>query len=109
ERQSEQLAIEALGCLDVVSRDGDEVDAGNADRGHGALLTRGCAESLRTTARRPGRRRPYRAAGMDFMAMMELDPRGPDVYVGVGPEYPGGGLFEPQITAQCPPVLAPAV
>jgi acyl-CoA thioesterase II len=37
---------------------------------------------------------------MDFMAMMELDSRGPDVYVGVGPEYPWGGLYGGQIVAQ---------
>jgi acyl-CoA thioesterase II len=37
---------------------------------------------------------------MDFMAMMDLEPHGPDVFVGVGPEYPWGGLYGGQIVAQ---------
>lgn len=32
--------------------------------------------------------------------MMTLEPHGPDVYVGVGPEYPWGGLYGGQIVAQ---------
>ncbi len=32
--------------------------------------------------------------------MMDLDARGPDVFVGVGPEYPWGGLYGGQIVAQ---------
>ena len=36
----------------------------------------------------------------DFTAMMRLEPHGPDVYVGVGPRYPWGGLYGGQIVAQ---------
>lgn len=36
----------------------------------------------------------------DFVAMMALEPHGPDVYVGVGPRYPWGGLYGGQIVAQ---------
>ena len=32
--------------------------------------------------------------------MMRLEPHGPDVYVGVGPRYPWGGLYGGQIVAQ---------
>ncbi len=32
--------------------------------------------------------------------MMQLEPHGPDVYVGVGPRYPWGGLYGGQIVAQ---------
>jgi acyl-CoA thioesterase II len=37
---------------------------------------------------------------VDFLTMMELEPHGPDVYVGIGPEYPWGGLYGGQIVAQ---------
>lgn len=36
----------------------------------------------------------------DFVAMMDLEPHGPDVWVGVGPRYPWGGLYGGQIVAQ---------
>jgi len=32
--------------------------------------------------------------------MMQLEPHGPDVFVGVGPRYPWGGLYGGQIVAQ---------
>src|SRR5690349_24959298 len=32
--------------------------------------------------------------------MMALEPHGPDTFVGVGPEYPWGGLYGGQIVAQ---------
>ena len=32
--------------------------------------------------------------------MMQLEEHGPDVYVGVGPDYPWGGLYGGQIVAQ---------
>jgi acyl-CoA thioesterase-2 len=37
---------------------------------------------------------------VDFLTMMELEPHGPDVFVGIGPEYPWGGLYGGQIVAQ---------
>jgi acyl-CoA thioesterase II len=37
---------------------------------------------------------------MDFLAMLQLEPHGPDTFVGVGPRYPWGGLFGGQIVAQ---------
>jgi acyl-CoA thioesterase-2 len=37
---------------------------------------------------------------MDFLTMMRLETHGPDVFVGVGPEYPWGGLYGGQIVAQ---------
>jgi acyl-CoA thioesterase II len=37
---------------------------------------------------------------VDFLTMMRLEPHGPDVYVGVGPRYPWGGLYGGQIVAQ---------
>jgi acyl-CoA thioesterase-2 len=37
---------------------------------------------------------------VDFLAMMALEPHGPDTFVGVGPEYPWGGLYGGQIVAQ---------
>ncbi|MFP5256373.1 MAG: acyl-CoA thioesterase [Acidimicrobiia bacterium] len=37
---------------------------------------------------------------MDFATMMHLEPHGTDVYVGVGPRYPWGGLYGGQIVAQ---------
>jgi acyl-CoA thioesterase II len=37
---------------------------------------------------------------MDFATMMQLEAHGPDVFVGVGPEYPWGGLYGGQIVAQ---------
>jgi acyl-CoA thioesterase II len=37
---------------------------------------------------------------VDFLTMMRLEPHGPDVYVGVGPRYPWGGLYGGQIIAQ---------
>jgi acyl-CoA thioesterase II len=36
----------------------------------------------------------------DFVAMMDLEPHGPDTWVGVGPRYPWGGLYGGQIVAQ---------
>ena len=36
----------------------------------------------------------------DFVAMMTLEPHGPDTYVGYGPRYPWGGLYGGQIVAQ---------
>src|SRR4051812_28478787 len=36
----------------------------------------------------------------DFVAMMDLEPHGPDTYVGTGPKYPWGGLYGGQIVAQ---------
>ncbi len=36
----------------------------------------------------------------DFVAMMALEPHGPDTWVGVGPRYPWGGLYGGQIVAQ---------
>lgn len=37
---------------------------------------------------------------VSFAQMMELEPHGPDTYVGVGPRYPWGGLYGGQIVAQ---------
>src|SRR5690554_4357180 len=37
---------------------------------------------------------------MHFREMMELESHGPDTFVGVGPDYPWGGLFGGQIVAQ---------
>jgi acyl-CoA thioesterase-2 len=37
---------------------------------------------------------------VDFAEMMQLEPHGTDVYVGVGPRYPWGGLYGGQIVAQ---------
>lgn len=37
---------------------------------------------------------------MDFVTMMELEAHGPDTWVGVGPQYPWGGLYGGQIVAQ---------
>ncbi len=37
---------------------------------------------------------------MDFAAMMHLESHGADVFVGVGPSYPWGGLYGGQIVAQ---------
>jgi acyl-CoA thioesterase II len=37
---------------------------------------------------------------VDFATMMQLEPHGPDVWVGVGPRYPWGGLYGGQIVAQ---------
>ncbi len=36
----------------------------------------------------------------DFVAMMALEPHGPDTFVGAGPRYPWGGLYGGQIVAQ---------
>lgn len=36
----------------------------------------------------------------DFVAMLTLEPHGPDVWVGAGPRYPWGGLYGGQIVAQ---------
>ena len=36
----------------------------------------------------------------DFVAMMTLEPHGPDTFVGAGPRYPWGGLYGGQIVAQ---------
>jgi acyl-CoA thioesterase-2 len=35
-----------------------------------------------------------------FAEMMALEPHGPDTFVGIGPEYPWGGLYGGQIVAQ---------
>jgi len=37
---------------------------------------------------------------MDFATMMNLEPHGPDTFVGIGPKYPWGGLYGGQIVAQ---------
>jgi acyl-CoA thioesterase-2 len=37
---------------------------------------------------------------LDFAKMMQLEPHGPDTWVGVGPKYPWGGLYGGQIVAQ---------
>jgi acyl-CoA thioesterase-2 len=37
---------------------------------------------------------------VDFATMMHLEPHGTDVFVGVGPRYPWGGLYGGQIVAQ---------
>jgi acyl-CoA thioesterase-2 len=37
---------------------------------------------------------------VDFATMMQLEPHGTDVFVGVGPSYPWGGLYGGQIVAQ---------
>jgi acyl-CoA thioesterase II len=37
---------------------------------------------------------------MDFATMMVLEPHGTDVWVGMGPRYPWGGLYGGQIVAQ---------
>lgn len=37
---------------------------------------------------------------MDLRTILDLAPQGPDVYVGVGPHYPWGGLYGGQIVAQ---------
>lgn len=36
----------------------------------------------------------------DFVAMLALEPHGPDTFVGSGPRYPWGGLYGGQIVAQ---------
>jgi acyl-CoA thioesterase-2 len=36
----------------------------------------------------------------NFVAMMTLEPHGPDTFVGAGPRYPWGGLYGGQIVAQ---------
>jgi acyl-CoA thioesterase-2 len=36
----------------------------------------------------------------DFVAMMSLEPHGPDTFIGLGPRYPWGGLYGGQIVAQ---------
>ncbi|MGH9275515.1 MAG: acyl-CoA thioesterase [Acidimicrobiales bacterium] len=41
-----------------------------------------------------------RRSSVDFTTMMQLEPHGTDVYVGVGPTYPWGGLYGGQIIAQ---------
>ena len=37
---------------------------------------------------------------MHFTEMMQLEPHGPDTFVGVGPRYPWGGLYGGQVVAQ---------
>ena len=37
---------------------------------------------------------------MDFSTMMNLESHGPDTFVGIGPQYPWGGLYGGQIVAQ---------
>ena len=36
----------------------------------------------------------------DFTTLMALEPHGPDVYVGVGPDYPWGRVYGGQVVAQ---------
>ncbi|MCU1452343.1 MAG: tesB [Acidimicrobiales bacterium] len=36
----------------------------------------------------------------DFTSILELEPHGPDTFVGLGPRYPWGGLYGGQIVAQ---------
>ena len=36
----------------------------------------------------------------DFKSLLELEPHGPDVYVGVGPAYPWGRVYGGQVVAQ---------
>jgi acyl-CoA thioesterase-2 len=38
--------------------------------------------------------------GVNFLAMMTLEPHGADTFVGTGPRYPWGGLYGGQIVAQ---------
>ena len=40
------------------------------------------------------------SARNSFSELFELAPHGPDVYVGIGPQYPWGGLYGGQIVAQ---------
>ena len=42
----------------------------------------------------------YREAVMDVHELFTLAPHGPDVFVGIGPGYPWGGLYGGQIVAQ---------
>lgn len=37
---------------------------------------------------------------MELSKLFELEPHGPDTFVGIGPQYPWGGLFGGQIVAQ---------
>ena len=37
---------------------------------------------------------------MSEIALFDLEPHGPDTFVGIGPRYPWGGLFGGQIVAQ---------
>ena len=37
---------------------------------------------------------------MELSELFELEPDGPDTFVGIGPQYPSGGLFGEQIVAQ---------
>ncbi|MFM7069445.1 MAG: acyl-CoA thioesterase domain-containing protein, partial [Actinomycetes bacterium] len=37
---------------------------------------------------------------MDFRTILTLADHGPDVMVGIGPQYPWGGLYGGQIVAQ---------
>ena len=37
---------------------------------------------------------------MELSKLFELEPHGPDTFVGIGPRYPWGGLFGGQIVAQ---------
>jgi acyl-CoA thioesterase-2 len=39
-------------------------------------------------------------AEVRFLEMMQLEPHGPDTFVGTGPQYPWGGLYGGQIIAQ---------
>src|ERR1044071_2550849 len=41
-----------------------------------------------------------RLTAMDFSTMMNLESHGPDTFVGIGPQYPWGGLYGGQIVAQ---------
>ena len=36
----------------------------------------------------------------NFAALMALEPHGPDVYLGVGPDYPWGRVYGGQVVAQ---------
>jgi acyl-CoA thioesterase-2 len=37
---------------------------------------------------------------VDFLELLDLEPHGPDTFVGTGPQYPWGGLYGGQIVAQ---------
>ena len=72
---------------------------------HGSVR-RACTASTTPTCRRGGARgtmppcEPWLIRTTDFVAMMTLEPHGPDTCVGTGPRYPWGGLYGGQIVAQ---------
>jgi acyl-CoA thioesterase-2 len=51
-------------------------------------------------ARTAGFRWSIACGGMDLRHLFDLEPHGPDTWVGVGPQYPWGGLYGGQIVAQ---------